>query len=457
MDRKPKSQITNGLKIDHIAAGGIWVLSGRIANTLFALGIIALLARSLDASEMGAYVLAVSVVSVFSVVGQFGLHQAALRLVAEGMTGNEHRFVRQVVRNAILIAGGCGLCLAVGLNLGLADWIGYELFEAPGLAQASVLLGIWTLMLILQTVIAEVFRGFQDYRRATIHGGLTSSLFALGALIFLQLSEHTVNLHLVLTVITSAALLGVIWSALSLAAKIHGLGLGGYRHASLRGLASITWPLWISSVAMLLSSHADLWILGALSTQEQVAVYGTAARISVLLSVPLFVVNSVITPLIARLNVERDLSRLQSLLQATASVAAIPAVVLLPIFALFGEEIMTFIFGNGYGAGGNVLIILSIGHAANVLSGSCGYTLIMTGHQQIMMRISLVSTSLLLLAGLLLAGRYAAQGVALAFTGSLILQNVLMWIFARRKCGVSTHAVPWRVFHWLDELRSAPR
>jgi O-antigen/teichoic acid export membrane protein len=210
-------------------------------------------------------------------------------------------------------------------------------------------------------------------------------------------------------------------------------------------------------VSILVNSHLDLWILGVLSRTEQVAEYGAATRLAVLLSVPLLIVNSVIPPLLARLKAESNPLAMQSLLQGTASIAAIPTIVLLFVVSVWGKEIMVLFFGSDYRAGGAVLMVLSLGHLVNVLTGSCGYALIITGNQQLVMGISILATALMLFGGLYFGSRLGALGIAFAFAGSMTVQNILMWTGVRWKCGVWTHAEPWRCLYWVGEFRAGIR
>lgn len=454
LQRDPNDSLTGSLEIGRLATGGIWVLGGRIASTLLTLANVALVARALDERQMGAYLLAASVVAVLAVIGQFGMHHTAVRLVAEGMAAGEHRFVRRAIRIILLFAGSCALLLWLALNVGLSDWIGNRLFSTPPLAQAAALLGFWTAMLILQTIISEIFRGFQQYRDATIHGGLVTTSLIFVALVSAHLAHVDIDFSDVLLITALSALTGVVWSGIRLFGTVRRLGDSGRRTISPGSIVENSWPLWISSVALLANSHLDLWILGSLASSQEVAVYGTAARMSILISVPLVIVNSVIMPSIARLNAVGDRSGMQLLLQASASIASFPSLALFAIFVLGGEDIMWLLFGSGYGESGFIVAVLSFAHAVNVVSGSCGFILIMTGHQQIMMRVAFASTILLLVAGTLLAKWFGAPGVAAAYALSTVVQNTAMWLLVRRKCGVSSHAVPWRIRHWILSLRS---
>ena len=97
-------------------------------------------------------------------------------------------------------------------------------------------------------------------------------------------------------------------------------------------------------------------------------------------------------------------------------------------------------FGSYYQQGAVVLAVLSVGQLANVWSGSCGLTLVMSGHQKTMMNLTLACGLFNAIAALLLVRRYGALGAAAAAATTMVLQNILMLVFVKRKAGVWTHA-----------------
>jgi O-antigen/teichoic acid export membrane protein len=86
-----------------------------------------------------------------------------------------------------------------------------------------------------------------------------------------------------------------------------------------------------------------------------------------------------------------------------------------------------------------VLLLLSIGQIVSVWVGSCAITLAMTGHQSLLMVITLTCGVATVVAGLALVEGYGSEGVAVAAAGGLALQNLLLWLAARYATGIWTH------------------
>ncbi|HMG66755.1 MAG TPA: polysaccharide biosynthesis C-terminal domain-containing protein, partial [Chitinophagaceae bacterium] len=83
--------------------------------------------------------------------------------------------------------------------------------------------------------------------------------------------------------------------------------------------------------------------------------------------------------------------------------------------------------------GNRALAILCIGQLINVLCGSVGTVLIMTGHQKFSVYALVVSTVVNIILNILLTPRYGVVGTAIATAGSLMMWNLLMYWFVRKK------------------------
>jgi O-antigen/teichoic acid export membrane protein len=200
-------------------------------------------------------------------------------------------------------------------------------------------------------------------------------------------------------------------------------------------------PVLGHTLATLLQNQSGIWFLEAFQPSSDVALYGVAARVVVLITVPLSVVNSVIAPMIPDLFGKGETERLERILRGLSTLSTIPAVIALIVFFLAGPFFLQLVFGEFYRAAGNLLIILTLGTVFNVMAGSCGLTLILTGHQKTLMGISIFTGLLTAVAVYYAAGRFGTIGVASVVSASLFLKNVLMIIFNKRLTGIWAHAM----------------
>ncbi len=211
-----------------------------------------------------------------------------------------------------------------------------------------------------------------------------------------------------------------------------GIGIGS--------ILRISWPLMVANLTHFVVTQADVWILGVFRTQEELAIYGAAARLMAIVVMPLMLLNAVVPPIIAELNVQGKKAALEYTLRSTAAVAGLPALIVLLAFIFLGKPILALIYGKFYAQGAMVLAVLSLGQLVNVWAGSCGITLMMTGNQTIRMAIAIASAVLAIGGGVWAVQAHGMLGVAAVSAGTMIFQNVTMVLFVKNKVGVWTHA-----------------
>ena len=444
-----------------LLSGGAWALAGKVLTAGAGVAISVLLTRLLPPTEVGAYFLALSLATVAGLIARAGLEKTVLQMVAESLGRDDPSRARGVVHRVFAVA-----LITIGLTglligLGGGRWLATELFSSASMARLDGLLGVWTAYLGLEILFAETFRGFHDIPRASLFGGAISR--TLSALTFLTLllwrGGAALDTVVLVTVVCGGASLLMAWAALG--RKLSGLS---GRQASSVPTASVlgaTWPLMISNVTLFFMGQADLWILGAFRPDQEVAIYGVSVRLVLLVGVSLTIVNAVLPPMIGELYAEQKRERMERIIRTTASVAAAPSVVLLTAFIVFGGPILNLAFGSFYRDGALILALLSIGQLVNVWVGSCGYTLIMTGHQRELMWSALLSGSISVIGGLATVKSLGAVGVATSVALGTIVQQLLMLTLARKRCGVWTHASPALVIgparQLIRSLRDARR
>src|SRR5581483_4666855 len=121
-----------------------------------------------------------------------------------------------------------------------------------------------------------------------------------------------------------------------------------------------------------LSTGIDLLVLGAFRPQPEVALYGAATRLVVLVATPLWILRGVLPPLIAELHAQGRRVELERTLRAGATLAGLPSLLILLVFVFFGRPVMGVLYGSFYRKGALVLVLLSLGRLVSVWAGSSG-------------------------------------------------------------------------------------
>lgn len=433
-----------------LLSGSTWALGGKVAASAIGLLTNAILSRILSPAEFGAYFLALSIISFGALIGALGLSKAVIRFIAENMGLNQAGRVRR----AVYLSVGLGVLgsLAVGLSywLVLGDLVGRYLFHSTFLVAITGLMAGWMAISVLQEITAETFRGFHDIRGATLLGGLATGgksggiamrVLLLSCLVFLWVGNDGTDIRTVMLISVGAGSISLLLGLGLLRAKVSSLGSEdkAITPVSAKEVILDALPtLGISLTAFVLLS-ADIWILGALGSQQEVAVYAATSRLVALVALPLLVTNLVLPPIVAEMYAQGQITRLERTLRSFSTLAGAPSFLVLIGFMLLGGPVLGLVYTDFYKTGVPVLILLSLAKMVAVWSGSCGAVLQFTGHQGSMLRLNLLTSPIFVIGAVLVARDYGPVGVAAVAAAITVLQNVVMVLMAKRKTGMWTH------------------
>jgi O-antigen/teichoic acid export membrane protein len=167
-----------------LMSGSTWAFGGRVITTSVGLAVNVVLARLLSPRDLGAYFLAFSVASFGALLGSLGLNWAAAHFVAESIGLYQFERARRVVR-ILFATGTLGASGVAVLCAALGHTVVEDLYHSPALAAVTGLVAVWMLALVMQTLLAETFRGFHSVRLATLFNRLTTWVRLLSCLVLL--------------------------------------------------------------------------------------------------------------------------------------------------------------------------------------------------------------------------------------------------------------------------------
>jgi O-antigen/teichoic acid export membrane protein len=440
-----------------LLSGGAWASAGRIGGAMFGIVTTGLLARMLSEQELGAYFLALSIVSLGAVVGSLGLPKTVVGLVAESMGVGRPGRARRVIRTVL----GFGVFGALGIGLAyllVGDLVSEHLFHSSLLVGVTGLLAGWIAIAVVQEITAEAFRGFHDIRLATLLGGLATAgksgglimrVLLLGVLVLLWVRSEQTSLATVMLVCMGSGSVSVVLSLWLLYGKVSSLGPSEgaqdeVEPVSAKEVLDDAIPFLAIALTSFVLLSADVWILSALGSLKEVGVYGAASRLVTFVAMPLLIVNLVLPPIVSEMYAQGQTGRLERTLRTFSTLAGVPSLAVLLVFMLLGGPILGLVYGKPIYHGDTailVLLILSAAKLTAVWSGSCGLVLQFTGHQSSMLRVSLLTSPLFFVVAVWATQRYGPVGVACAVAVTTALQNVIMVLLAKRKTGMWTQVM----------------
>jgi O-antigen/teichoic acid export membrane protein len=242
--------------------------------------------------------------------------------------------------------------------------------------------------------------------------------------------------------------LGLVWASVSLGSlnrmleradsvTPHWRGPGVLRafwgFAAFQGLGAVfqTGVLWL-----------DVLLLGHFARRPgDVAVYSAATRYTVIGTMALAAVILVTSPRIGFLMARDDRTRVRVLYQTGSfwiSALALPAYILLFVFA---SPLMQ-VFGPAFGRGATPLRILSVAMIVAVATGPVGIVLVMGGKTGWNLANASAAFAVNIGLNLLLIPRFGISGAAIAWSVSIIVQNLAPVVEVRRFWGLQPLSRP---------------
>lgn len=433
--------------VGRLRIGAMWVVLSRSLGVGVTMLVNVVLARWLSPSDFGSFLLLSSLLALASLLAMFGLNTALVRYVAESLGNQDVARARRSLRlilavAAVSISSGAGLT-ALGLSLANSRLLGLPAFTGlVPLATTSLVL-----LAVLQ-LIAEACRSLHDMRLASLFsggqtGGLLSNLLFLvmiaAAVVTVKPSFATaVTLNAVAMLITlPIAVAGFLWS------KRHRLDsvrpLGPSNELSLQTLLGFSTTMLAIQLLTFTTTQADLWIAGIWCPHEQLALYGAARRLVLLVALPLQMMNLTVMASTAELFGQGRLGDLEMLLRRSALLVAVPTVPIIIALLLWGGPILELLFGPFFGQAALPLGILAVGQMFLVGVGSSGGTLEMSGNHRASLLVNTISATALLAIGTWAASQFGIVGLATASAGAIAMQSLALWLLARRIVGVWTH------------------
>lgn len=420
-----------------LVSGGQWATFNKILTALSALVFNALLTRLLVPEEVGAYYIVASIVSIGLLLALLGTSQGIVRLLSAALASNNMAMPRKAIKSCLVLAA-CGTAtVALSYHAAVGEYLGEMLFDSKMVVGATTLTALWIAARAIQTFQAQTFRAFHRIDLAsTFEGSVTGILlviFLAGAWFLKVNLDLSQILVLTLIALTIAIAIGLVFST-----RLY-LSTGKSTGMEMPNTLTICLPLFVSSVALQSMNELHVWILGSNSSEEQVALFGAAFRLAKFVVIPLIVINSVIPPMIARLYHEERYVEMENVLRTTATVAAIPSLLIVVFLGIGANFFLSFIFGEFYGDGANILIILLAAQLVNSLVGSPGVVLSMSNEQNVVMFSGLLAGTISLAISAVLIPSFQATGAAIGLATGLVVHNLVMWCYCAYKLEILTH------------------
>jgi len=421
----------------------MWAGLGRSGLALAGFAANLLLTRLMPPREVGLYFVVVSLVLIARPFASLSLRQPTIAAIAAANALGDRARAAAVARAALRMATWSGLGVAA---LCLAMW---ALLNGLGLnggldgADSGLLIALWIAVAGIQNQLIGTLQGLEDIRLAALFDFALAKIFAVVALglIWAWRGQATLDLVLAVTIASELASTALAWMFVRRGLRALGPSAAP---VSIAALWRDAWPFLLLNLTGI-AAQADIVVLGLFRPAEQVALYGTASRVSGLVSLLGTIVTMPITPATARLHAQGRRGELQELLQGAITGPTVVAAIMAVLWMVAGGFVLETLFGVSYRDGALVLVILGVGQWLNLSFGLCMETLAMSGQQRVATTIAMIACVIKVAAILAVAYPFGPVGVATASVAVSTGAKLAAWWVTRRRLGVYTHASPGMV------------
>ena len=403
----------------------------KIIGTVLAFAFNVVLARLLGADGAGVYYLALTVVTIASLLGKVGLDNAFVRFTAANAAHERWDKVAALSRKGVRFSTAISILVSLLIVL-LAPWLSNSIFDEPRLVWPLRLIALAIVPFSLLSLNSALLRGLKKIRDATIVRTMAVPLLSLP---FLLIFGRLWGIEG--AVISYILAVGLVW-LFSVAAwrRAAPFPLHTEGHFNTNLLVTTSVPLlWIELLNYTMSSSGTL-LLGAWLDSEAVGVYGIALRTTLLMRFIIESANTIVAPKVAALYESNDMASLGALMRNISVFMAAMGAPILLVFFVAPQWILN-LFGSDFTGGAAAMAILATGQFINVATGTVGQLLLMTGHEKILRNNFIFNTALNLVLNVILIPAYGIVGAAIASAASLVIQNLITVALVRKYLSIS--------------------
>lgn len=399
------------------ARGTIWLVASR--GGYFILGYLAvvLLARGLGPAAYGAYGVVMSILVWLEQAGKFAIPSAATKLLAEPSDRPDEVAKSAIVLNLTLYSIFF-VCLWIAAPW-LATW--FALPNGSGFFRLAALdfplFGIYT-----------AFWAIHQGHRRFVRLGIAEVLYAAAKCLCIALMMTmglSIEVALLINIVASVV------GALTLCTRT-GLWSPVPWRTYLRPMIAIALPMGLYSLALILLSSLDLWVLQIMtptSAEAAVGVFVAALNIARVPGFALSAVAAVLLPSVSRASALGDVPLIKRYLHQALIFFLLLYLPIALVLMAPSELLMQWVYSNQYAGGGLLLSILLVAHGLWAIHAILGSVLIAAGH----VRTSAMMMGFCILPAvplfIIFVGFYGSIGAALA---NVCLPLLGILLFARR-------------------------
>jgi len=391
-----------------------------------------IITRNLGADQSGIFFLALTIVTIISIIGRMGIDSAYIKLISGHAVNEQWKYVKGIYQKGTELSIMTTSILTL-LIIMFSKFLSCEILSKPQLTNTLTLMSASIVPLSFLLLNSQALRGLKFIKESQITQIIVTKLFfifMLSVLNFFTVLNITLVVYAFILSTTFAAIISYHqWkSKITIFRNIK----GSYK---LRELVSCCFSMYLIDIYNLVFMWSPSFILGYYCKSSSVAVYHVAFRTSILINFVFIAINSIALPKYSELFNQNKLPDLYRIVRNVVVLLLVISSPLFICFILYSENIMR-LYGPEFANGSNLLIILLISQYINIITGTAFNILLMTAYQNIARNITLIFIILNIVSQISLIKVFDIAGAAYSNIIIVLCMNFCSIYFLNKKLGI---------------------
>lgn len=382
--------------------------------------------KNLGAIEAGYFFLSLSIATFCSSVARLGFDNTVLRITGIHAKSNTYKFI---LNYALRWSLALSIIMAFIIFI-FADLISYNIFNKPEMELSlryivPSIVGFSSVIIIAMSLQAR-----RKYLISIPCQNIAHFVLAIGMILFYSAnSSNQVSLYLSLSLGLTASFFYIYSLMVDEELEAEEFDKDEFWKSAR--------PNWFIDLTNSLIQWGSPIIVGIFLISSEVAYFTVSLRTALLTSLIILAINSIMAPKVAKLYKDRKTDEIKKLAFLSIRLCVVASIPVISFMILYADFLMS-LFGEEFINSSHILKILIIGQGINLVTGSVGYILLMTGNESDMRFITLVSGSLLIIFLPIFTFVYGLIGAAWVATLCRSVQSLLPVYFINKRLGFNT-------------------
>ncbi len=437
MIKKLRKKLNGDVHLKEVLKGSSLSFILKMSGMALSYLLIVVISKYYGSKGVGFYNLLYQSLVVVGINLALGINISVLRYVGQFNTDIEKVKLRKLYKNYISLIAPISIFVCVILYLSSNFFANIIHIDKEFLFSLKALLFVVPLYTINQ-ISVEFIRGLKKVAISEFLRSITIPLFLI---IGLSVFARNYDIELIVYILAIAILFNSIISSITIWKNLRKIKVEVVQFTK-RELLSTSIPIMWSNIASSLLVALPIFCIGYFFSEEFAGKYSVIFKISQLITIILFVINTMTAPKFSELFWADKHFELNKIVNQTSKILFYVGLSTSIIIISFAHQILCF-FGKEYTDIKIELALLVLAQFINVSCGSVGVILNMTGNQKTYRNILLITFIFHVISCLILIKYFSIFGAAISILISYSILNITSAIVIYKKYRIQTFHIPF--------------